>query len=169
MLLFYSSISSYDPGGKYLVRQGIESIPSPKQQRQPLPSLLSISFIIQYMGTWYLNPMALAAFGTHWRITKHHWVLLGIFWEDYWGQCFKQFYFNRSWFFVILVFRFFISTFSLSTHNIVKYHNIVNLNIHMYDGIVTIILRLWKVDEMKFRNRPIFIFRADRWNKYWHY
>ena len=34
------------PGGKYLVRQGTESIPSPKQQRRPLPSRLSLSFFM---------------------------------------------------------------------------------------------------------------------------
>ena len=32
------------PGGKYLVRQGIKSITSLKQQRRLLPSLLSLSF-----------------------------------------------------------------------------------------------------------------------------
>ena len=31
------------PGAKYLLRQGIELIPSPKQQRRPLPSPLSLS------------------------------------------------------------------------------------------------------------------------------
>ena len=32
------------PGGKYQVRQRIEAIPSPKQQRRPLLALLSLSF-----------------------------------------------------------------------------------------------------------------------------
>ena len=38
-----SSISSNHPGAKSLVRQGIDSIPSPNQQRRPFPSLLSDS------------------------------------------------------------------------------------------------------------------------------
>ena len=34
------------PGGKYLVRQGIESFPSPKQQRRHLPCLLSLPYSV---------------------------------------------------------------------------------------------------------------------------
>ena len=40
---FYFSISSNPPGAKSVVRQGIESILSIKQQRRPLPSLLQIA------------------------------------------------------------------------------------------------------------------------------
>ena len=40
---FYSYISSNHPGGKSVVRQGIDSILSPKEQWRPLPSLLSDS------------------------------------------------------------------------------------------------------------------------------
>ena len=42
--VFYSSFSSNHPGRKYIVRQRIESISSPKQQRRPLPSILYLSF-----------------------------------------------------------------------------------------------------------------------------
>ena len=37
------------PGGKYLVRKGTESIPFLKQQRRPLPSLLSLSFCYDHL------------------------------------------------------------------------------------------------------------------------
>ena len=64
--LFYSSFSSNHPGGKKLMRQGIESIPFPKQQQRPLPSLLSVSFfycmfrlyqgfIVNIFPTWNLG------------------------------------------------------------------------------------------------------------------
>ena len=39
-----SSHYSIQPGAKQLVRQGIESIPPPKQQRRPLPSIPYLSF-----------------------------------------------------------------------------------------------------------------------------
>ena len=46
---FYSSFSSNQPGAKWLVR-----IPSPNQQRRPLPSLLSDSYtMIQYHRSVY--------------------------------------------------------------------------------------------------------------------
>ena len=40
----------HHPGGKYLVRQGIESIPSRKPHRRPLPSLLFLSFFYALHG-----------------------------------------------------------------------------------------------------------------------
>ena len=40
---FYSSFSSNHPGAKSVVPHGIERIPSPKQQRRPLPSLLAVT------------------------------------------------------------------------------------------------------------------------------
>ena len=41
--MFYSSISSNHPGAKSLLRQGGESILSPKQQRRPLPFCFCIN------------------------------------------------------------------------------------------------------------------------------
>ena len=52
VILFYSSFYSNHPGGKQLVSQGIESIPSPNEQRRPLPSLLSL-FLFYGGGEWY--------------------------------------------------------------------------------------------------------------------
>ena len=52
---FYHFLQNH-PGGKYqhIVRQGIESILSPKQQRRPLPSLLSLSFFYALLEVFRL-------------------------------------------------------------------------------------------------------------------
>ena len=49
-----SSCSSNHPVGIKLVRQGIESILSPKQQRRPLPALLSLSFFYAPYPSMYI-------------------------------------------------------------------------------------------------------------------
>ena len=55
---FYSSVTSNHPGAKSVVRQGIEPILFPKQQRRPLPSLLYKSFLVYTEETvlrWFCN------------------------------------------------------------------------------------------------------------------
>ena len=47
---FFSSFSWNLPGAKSVVRQGIEWILSPKQQRRPLPSLLSVSYPMPHLN-----------------------------------------------------------------------------------------------------------------------
>ena len=58
---FYSSFSSNLLGAKSLVQHGIEWNPPFKQQRQPLPSFLSVSY---YMATRILVPIVLVHLAT---------------------------------------------------------------------------------------------------------
>ena len=53
--LFNSSFSSNHPGGKSVVRHGIEWIPSPKQQQRPMPSLLSDSSSMVFALPHYIH------------------------------------------------------------------------------------------------------------------
>ena len=48
----FSSISPNRPGAKSVMGHIIESIPSPKQESRPLPSLLS-SFSSMVVRVWY--------------------------------------------------------------------------------------------------------------------
>ena len=80
------------PVGKYLVRQGIESIPSSKQQRRPLPSLLSLSFFYAVGKVFILFSNTLGSGGDRDYDDANYPNLWAAGWWRWWWW-----YYQRGW------------------------------------------------------------------------